>query len=195
MAEKAVRHMRQKRWRDLRRQGRMGDHSITVSRDVNVNIDAFPGLREALEEYTNKKGDEIRDWTPESLEKRIAVISGRHQRSGLCLGAATFVIYRPASELLHGTYYGVNLFWQGSRSEPARRRDEFDTLWVTDHFVTLLSALLFATSGAIQAIAATHELHQHSQKQDQLLQEMSELTAMLGKIDPDDSRQFQAERA
>jgi hypothetical protein len=195
MAEKAVRHMRQKRWRDLRRQGRVGSLNITVSRDVGMSVDDLPGLREALNEYTNRKGDEIRDWTPESLEKRLAFISGLHKRAGLCLGGATFAIYRPASELLHGTYYGVNLFWQGSRSEPARRREEFETLWLTDHFVTLLSALLLGTSGAIQVVASTHTLHRHIQSQNQLLEKFNLLTGMMGEITPDDSHNFHATRA
>jgi len=194
MAEKAVRHMQQKRWRDLRRQGRVGKLNITVSRDVGMSVDDLPGLREALNEYTNRKGDEIRDWTPESLEKSLAVISGLHKRAGLCLGGATFAIYRPASELLHGTYYGVNLFWQGSRSEPVRRREEFEALWLTDHFVTLLSALLLGTSGAIQVVASTHTLQRHIQSQDQLLEKLNLLTEMLGKLTSDDSHKFDSTR-
>lgn len=194
MAEKAVRHMRQKRWRDLRRQGRVGDLNITVSRDVEMSVDDLPGLREALNEYTNRKGDEIRDWTSESLEKRLAVISGLHKRAGLCLGGATFAIYRPASELLHGTYYGVNLFWQGSRSEPARRREEFEMLWLTDHFATLLSALLLGASGAIQVVASTHTLQRHIQSQDQLLEKLNLLAGMMGEFTPDDSHNFHATR-
>ncbi|MDH0369933.1 MULTISPECIES: hypothetical protein [Brucella] len=195
MAEKAVRHMRQKRWRDLRRQGRVGDLKITVSRDVGMSVDDLPGLREALNEYTNRKGDEIRDWTPESLERRLAVISGLHKSAGLCLGGATFAIYRPASELLHGTYYGVNLFWQGSRSEPARRREEFEMLWLTDHFVTLLSALLFGASGAIQVIAFTHSLQRHIKRQDDLLEKLNLLTEKLGELDSDDCHNFHSTSA
>lgn len=192
MAEKAVRHMRQKRWCDLRRHGRVGDLNITVSRDVEMSVDDLPGLREALDEYTNRKGDEIRDWTPESLERRLAVISGLHKRVGLSLGGATFAIYRPASELLHGTYYGVNLFWQGSRSEPARQREEFEKLWLTDHFVTLLSALLLGASGAIQVIASTHSMQRHLQTQDELLAKLNLLVENMGELDANDSHNFHA---
>lgn len=194
MAEKAIRHMRQKRWRDLRRQGRMGDQLVTVSRNINVEIDAIPQLREALEEYTNKKGEEIRDWTPISLERRVAAVSRQNHRAGLCLGAAMFSIYRPASELLHGTYYGVNLFWQGSRDEPARRREEFDELWVTEHFVTLLTALFFSISGAIHAISSASNLSQHSQMQDHLSNKLSTLATMLSSFSTDKEHEFQVDR-
>lgn len=194
MAEKAVRHMRQKRWRDLRRQGQVGDHRIAVARDVGLEVNDLPGLREALDEFTNKRGDEIRDWTPENLEKRIATISNRHRRAGLCLGVASFSVYRPASELLHGTYYGVNLFWQGSRDAPTREREEFDELWVTEHFVTLLTALFFAVSGAIDAIAAVHVLAGHSRLQDDLSRGLSALTERMSGNDQDDEHHFRTEQ-
>lgn len=186
MADKAVRHMRQKRWRDLRRQTLIGNQTITISQNTQSKIDDFPGLREAFEEYTSKKGEEIRSWTPENIKERIAVISRINDRAGLYLGASTFSIYRPASELLHGTFYGVNLFWQGSRSRPTRHRAEFDTLWVTDHFVTVLSSLIFAASGAIQAIAITHKLDHHLQSQDKILAELSKIATLMGEIEPCD---------
>lgn len=192
IAEKAIRHMRQKRWRDLRRRGRVGNLRITASRDVDLEVHDLPGLREALDEYTNKRGEEVRDWTPESLQKRITAISDFHRRAGLSLGIAQFAIYRPSSELLHGTYYGVNLFWQGSRDRPAKDDDEFDALWMTEHFVTLLTALFFAASGAIEAIAAVHSLTGHSQRQDALSQELSALIEQMGGDDEDDEHTFSA---
>jgi hypothetical protein len=192
MAKRAVQHMRQKRWRDLRRQGRVGDHRITASRDIGIEMDHLPGLREAIEEFTNKRGEEVRSWTPENLESRITVISNRHRRAGLCLGVASFSVYRPASELLHGTYYGVNLFWQGSRDAPARGQEEFDELWVIEHFVTLLTGLFFAASGAIDAISTVHMLAGHSELQDDLSRRLSALVEEMGKNDRDDEHYFRA---
>jgi hypothetical protein len=192
-AKKAIRHMRQKRWRDLRRLGQVGEQRIAVSRNIGLEIDDVPGLREALAEYTNKRGGEIRDWTPESLEQRISTVSTRHSRAGLCLGVSSFSVYRAASELLHGTYYGVNLFWQGSRDAPVRGRDEMDELWVTEHFVTLVTALFFAVSGAIDAIAAVHALEGHSERQDGLSQELSVLVEALAGNDRDDKHEFRSE--
>lgn len=195
MAQKAIRHMRQKRWRDLRRHGRVGNHKIAVSRDVQLSVDDLPGLREALEEYTSRRGDEIRDWTPENLETRIAAITTRHGRAGLCLGVASFSIYRPASELLHGTFYGVNFFWQGSRDTPARGRDEFDEIWMTEHFVTLLTALFFAVSGVIDAISAVYQLAKHSDFQDELSRNLSTLVEAMGGDSLDKEHSCRIERA
>lgn len=188
LADQAVRHMRQKRWRDLNRKADIGGTSFTVSRYIGLTANDLPGLPEALQEYTNKRGGEVRDWTTASIEMRIAAISERCKRAGLCFGAAIFAVYRPSSELLHGTYYGVNYFWQGSREQPARNRAAFDNLWLLEHFVTLLSAVFFGASGAVDAIAEVFNLSGHAQKQDQISQVLATLIEDMGKLD-DDVRQ------
>lgn len=110
LAEKSIRHMRQKRWRDLKRNARIGSLHIEASRDIGMKIEDFPGLQEALDEFTRKRGTEVREWTDVSLDDRISLISQSSKRAGLGLGSAYFGIYRPASELLHGSYHGVNCF-------------------------------------------------------------------------------------
>ena len=182
LAEQAIRHMRQKRWRDLSREATIGGWRMTVSRDLGVTPDELPGLPEALEEYTNKRGRELRDWTPVRIEERIDAVAERCKRAGTCFGAAVFAIYRPSSELLHGTYYGVNYFWQGSRKQPASDRITFEHLWLLEHFVTLLSAMFFGASGAIDAIAEVFDMPKHATRQDQLSQELSKLIDDMGKL-------------
>ena len=183
MAEQAVRHMRQKRWRDLSREAKIGGWRMTVRRDVGLAPDDLPGLPEALAEYTSKRGREVRDWTPASIEERIDTIAELCKRAGLCFGAAVFAIYRPSSELLHGTYYGVNYFWQGSGEQPTRGRAAFDRLWLLEHFVTLLSATFFGVSGAIDAMAAVFKLPYHAERQDELAQELTHLSDDMGKLE------------
>lgn len=197
MAVKAVRHMRQKRWRDLRREGTAGPLSIAVSRNVGLAVDDLPGLREALDEFTDGKGRERPFWTKASVANRVGAVTRRHRRAGLCLSVATFAIYRPASELIHGSYYGVNLFWQGSRDAPVRGRREFDRLWMEEHFITLLTALFFAVSGAIDCIAEVNALPHHARHQDELSARLSELIeAMAGPdIDPDHTSETSPSRS
>ena len=175
IAEKAVRHMQQKRWRDLHRETSIGGWRMTVGRDVGLTPEDVPGLPEALEEYTNKRGHEVRDWTPMTIEQRIDAVTERCKRAGICFGAAVFAVYRPSSELLHGTYYGVNYFWQGSRDQPARSRASFERLWLLEHFVTLLSATFFSASGAISTMSAMFDLQDHEKLQDHLAQELGQL--------------------
>ena len=174
-AERAVRHMRQKRWRDLHRAGDVGGWRVCVERKIHRTIDEFPDLAAAVNEYTNKRGGEVRDWTPDTVEQRIRLITDRCARAGTCLGAAVFAIYRPSSELLHGTFYGVNLFWQGSRDTSVRGSEQFDDLWINEHFVTLLTAMVLAVSGAIEAIAVVNGMKQHIERQDALSRQLSAL--------------------
>lgn len=182
-AEQAIRHMRQKRWRDLSREANIGGWRMTVSLDVGLTPDDLPGLPEALNEYTNKRGREVRDWTPASIEERIDAVNECCRRAGLCFGAAVFAIYRPSSELLHGTYYGVNYFWQGSRAQPVRSSDAFEQLWLLEHFVTLLTALFFGASGAIDAIATVFELPNHKDAQDRLADGLTTLIDDMNRLD------------
>ena len=59
--------------------------------------------------------------------------------------------------------------------------------------MTLLTALFFAVSGAIHAIAAVHLLAGHSKRQDVLSQELSALIEAMGPGDEDDEHKFSAE--
>ena len=183
VAEQAIKHMRQKRWRDLSREAKIGGWRMTVSREVGLTPEDLPGLPEALEEYTNRRGREVRDWTPVGIEERIDAVGESCRRAGVCFGAAVFAIYRPSSELLHGTYYGVNYFWQGSRERAAKTRADFDRLWLLEHFVTLLSAMFFAASGAIDAIAAGFGLPAHSARQDELAENLAALIDDMNAMD------------
>lgn len=175
MAQKAIRHMSQKRWRDLRRKGKAGRWYISVERNVSVTEDEVPGLREALAEYTNKRGEEIRDWTSESIENRIEIVSEKNSTAGFCLGMATSTIYRPASEILHGTFYSIVYFWQGGGDKIAKIKTDFDKLWTYEHFITILSTLFFAASGAIEAISSVHNLQGHSERQNNISEMLREL--------------------
>ena len=196
LADRAIRHMRQKRWRDLNREARIGDLQITTSRDIGMQIEDFPGLREALDEFTrSKRGTEVREWTDVSLENRIAAISAKSRRGGIGLGSAFFGIYRPASELLHGSYYGVNFFWQGSRATPARDRDAFEHLWVMEHFSLLLSCLFLSIGGAIDTLSEIHGFPEHAARQTLLSQQLQILIEAMSAADPDDEHRFAAKQS
>lgn len=191
IAERAIRHMRQKRWRDLKRETQIGDLQITASRDIGAQVDEFPGLQEALDEFTRpKRGTEIREWTDVSLENRIASVSKISRRGGIALGSAFFGIYRPASELLHGSYYGVNFFWQGSREAPARTREDFAHLWVMEHFALLLSCLFLSVTGAIDTFSKVHGLTEHGARQDVLSRQLQILVEGMSAANPDDQHHF-----
>lgn len=179
VAALAIRHMRQKRWRDLKREGRAGGHRVLVQREIDSKISDFPGLADAIAEFTNKKGGEIRDWTNRTIEQRIDQVHSKHERAGKLLGGAIFSIYRPSSELLHGTFYGVNYFWQGSLDAPVKSVSDFDHLWIEDHFVTLINALFFAASGVVEAVASERGFPSHVELQSELLAQLTDAMTKL----------------
>lgn len=176
VAEQAIKHMRQKRWRDLSREASVGGWRMKVRMDVDVLPDDVPGLPEALKEYTNKRGSEVRDWTPDNIEKRIDAVAKKCPGADLPFGAAVFAIYRPSSELLHGTYYGVEYFWQGSSNQYVGTKEAFDRVWLFDHFVTLLSTAFFAVAGSVHTMSAVFNLRKENmQVQERLNQELMKL--------------------
>ena len=171
----------------------MGDQRITVERRIDAKVGDFPGLQEALDEFTNAKGHEVRDWTPDNIQKRIALVATKSRRSAEALSGAIFAIYRPSSELLHGSFYGVNYFWQGSLDRPVASRREFAHLWTHDHFVTLLTSIYFAVSGTIEAVAVQRGLDDHLAGQKELDKLLADLTKRMSKQNPSDDHFFTPE--
>lgn len=193
LANRAIRHLRQKRWRDLKRVAQMGAQRVTVERRIDASVEDFPGLREALDEFTNSKGQEVRDWTSDNIQKRIDLIATKSKRSADALSGSIFAIYRPSSELLHGSFYGVNYFWQGSLDRPVASRVEFEHLWTHDHFVTLLTSIYFAVSGTVEAVAVQRGLNDHLAGQRELDKLMADLARRMSEQNPTDDHFFTPE--
>lgn len=193
LADRSIRHLRQKRWRDLKRVAQMGDQRITVERRIDAKVEDFPSLQEALDDFTDARGREVREWTTDNIQKRIALVAGKSKRSAEALSGAIFAIYRPSSELLHGSFYGVNYFWQGSLDRPVTSRDEFARLWIHDHFVTLLTSIYFAVSGTVEAVAVQRGLENHLAGQRELDELLADLTTRMSEQHPSHDHFFTPE--
>ncbi len=106
-AECALRHTRQKSFRDLKRESCVGNSFIGLKYNQEVNPEHIDGLQEDLDNFTSSKGRE-KGWTETSVDDRI-------KKVGSELGASTqellhwsrFMVYRHASEILHGTHFGA----------------------------------------------------------------------------------------
>ncbi|MBV1838456.1 hypothetical protein KUA11_14725 [Acetobacter estunensis] len=64
-----------------------------------------------MDEFTSKSGREIASWTPENVYARLKVIYlqfGDSITRGLVFG---MLLYRHASEIAHGTLYGILYSW------------------------------------------------------------------------------------
>ena len=105
---RARNHAMQKAYRDLSRELDISGQKLILKWKGEVELDRHPELRTALSEFTSKKGREITSWTPETVQGQIEVIDARYgKRVSTNLQFALMSIYRHASEIAHGTFFGA----------------------------------------------------------------------------------------
>jgi hypothetical protein len=107
-ADRAYRHALQKGWRDLHRELPINDTTVYIRHSAQIEPDEDSALRDAIDEFTSKRGREITSWTPASLKTRIEKVGlkyGNRVTKGLQFGL--LAIYRHASDISHGTVFGL----------------------------------------------------------------------------------------
>ncbi|CAA6813820.1 MAG: Unknown protein [uncultured Sulfurovum sp.] len=104
----------QKGYRDLFRGIELNNFKIKSG--FSDYIDEFEkaapkAMKEALSDFTTKKGREVMSWTPETTKKKLETIGMKYGEyvNGL-LSFAFFSIYRDVSEIIHNSYYGVRIY-------------------------------------------------------------------------------------
>ncbi|MGC4027297.1 MAG: DUF5677 domain-containing protein [Steroidobacteraceae bacterium] len=131
IADKALRHALQKTHRDMARELSINSLKISLKWGGADNQLLSEKLEESLRDFTTKKGREITSWTPESLVERIEVIDLHFKgNTAALLGSTLLVVYRHASEIAHGTFFGAAFglgMWQpdmptSEEGQLARRR-------------------------------------------------------------------------
>lgn len=107
-AELALRHTKQKAYRDLSRESEIGGDLLRIYYSPTPDPATIVGLSDALAEFSTKKGEEKMHWVDDSIDRRIAVAGGTDDGVLSGLHLARFIVYRHASEVLHGTHFGVH---------------------------------------------------------------------------------------
>jgi hypothetical protein len=135
---------------------------IEVSRYPKLDANKIEGLNEALAEFTSERGREKFEWTDKTVCARLSIVSEIDGSIGRDLSMAYFVIYRVASQVLHGSFYGAVYFWNLENFESDKTNDR-----VLGHLLSCVSASMFAVFGMITAferqypsIGKDHELIQ-----------------------------------
>ena len=110
-AERALRHARQKAFRDLERESKIGNSVIKIVHTGRPNPTTVPGLQEEIEEFTSNSGRE-KNWIDENIGERIAAV-GKHQGETIQnrLHTAHTMVYRHSSEVLHGSLFSALHFF------------------------------------------------------------------------------------
>lgn len=107
-ASRALGHASQKSFRDLERVLDFGAESYTLRWSAKDTTEVSDRLESDLNEFSTSGGKEITKWTPESIQQRIVRIDeicGRVLTTRLKF--ALLGVYRHASEILHGTFFGA----------------------------------------------------------------------------------------
>jgi hypothetical protein len=113
-ANRALRHARQKSFRDLDRRSEVGESVIGLSFEPRPVPGPFASgpetdLETDVQEFTSRTGRE-KGWTDLSIDQRIAIAGGEAKDVLSSLHYARFMIYRHSSEILHGTLFGAMFF-------------------------------------------------------------------------------------
>lgn len=153
-AEKALRHAKQKSYRDGVRESTIGESIIQVTRLGLPKSSEIDGMEELLVEFTSRANRE-KGWVDLSLDERIEVIGKKLGHKVLAnLHFARFAVYRHASEILHGTFYSA-LYFLGhteTRIDTAKRQVAHDLIG-QKHMM-----ILFATVVALSCVVETFHL-------------------------------------
>lgn len=155
--EKAYNHSLSKSYRDLRRTVEVGDIKLFIGLSENAKVMKHQRLVEALSEFTNDKGHEIRAWTGDNTFKKIELIDSKFGKGismpyTLCL----YYIYRHSSEILHGTIFGA-MFALGMTQERnawPNNNEEFDKYY--NHRLTLLGQSIILLLSRVVYIIGEH---------------------------------------
>ena len=185
-ARLAQRHALQKSFRDLSRSGEFGPIAVRVSRSEPLpDPQTIPGLREALDEFSDSKGREVREWTTDNIDKRLKIIEAKFEGVALNFAVPVALVYRHSSEILHGTYFGVVHFWTASGRRPSSRADAEWTFFAS-HLVAAISAALFAIRGVIEVIERQYAIPQLQQENAEILSLLNEyFEEHLSKLTPE----------
>ncbi len=99
-------HTKQKGYRILNRSFTAGTIKAELKWSSFIDLDIYPELKEAVDQFTSEKGKIITRWTSLSIADRLALIEEKGVVKIDVLVLSTLGIYDDASEALHGTLYG-----------------------------------------------------------------------------------------
>jgi hypothetical protein len=143
-AERALRHAQQKAYRDLHREAKVNERRFELRYLGTVSPD--PSLLKAVQEFTGSRGQEVREWTSESVTGQLERIDSKYGgilADVLMLGF--ILIYRHSSEIAHGTLFGT--LWSLGVTEPRKTLDYSKA--ASDHAVGTLGSLLYLLNSRI----------------------------------------------
>lgn len=174
-ASKAIRHARQKAFRDLSRDSKIATSRIKLS-SLNVpQAEEILGLEEDLKEFSHRSGLENRNWTTKSVDERIRIAGEKFGSEVLTnLHIARFSIYRHSSEIIHGSFFG-SAFWAGflSPNSTPKSDEDFSKIVGEWHWLLLFGTIL-SVHAFLVAFDSKYGLERVSEQANVLLESVKE---------------------
>lgn len=174
VARRAQMHALQKTYRDFHRTSENSEIKIEVRAKKTPTREDIGDLPEALEMFTNKKGKEVRTWSPKTLDQKIKIIGKFNKKASMSLSVSKFAIYRHSSELLHGSYFGVRYFWTSPSGAKLDRAD-VENNWVYSHLITIFTAVFFGTAGVIETCVQKFDIPDLNKHLDELFKKANQI--------------------
>lgn len=188
VADKALRHARQKSSRDMNRRSRIGDSLIQLKYLAKPDINLDENIQQEIQEYTSRSGRE-KGWIDISIDKRIEKIGQKYGYWVLTnLHMARFGIYRHSSEILHGTLFGVMYFYgMTSPASASDRRQDLKRLIGHQH-IGVLIAIISVLSVTIEVFHNTYGFKQAKEKSSELIRLLKEVPFFQEKTEREDKK-------
>jgi hypothetical protein len=102
-----IAYTRQKAYRKLSREVATSAGTASLKYNGEIDVAGVPGLQEALDRFTGKRGGEVRRWTRLDVPEMAEVVAKRSGTTPSMMLLSYLATYEDASEALHGTLYGV----------------------------------------------------------------------------------------
>jgi Family of unknown function (DUF5677) len=156
-AERAWRYAEQKLLRDQKRKVKIADLEMIIDAYVPSEIEEDAQMKEAIQEFSGRKGQERRSWTDETVDLQIVAIRAKYGPAiGKMFLLTRALVYRPASEIAHGTLYGS--VWADGITVPYNNRPREKTIASKQFNVdVLLYSICECICAAIQILGKEFE--------------------------------------
>jgi hypothetical protein len=174
-AELAQRHARQKAYRDLVRESKIGDSRIRLECAGRPAASSIEGMEAQIAEFTAKGGRE-KGWMDASIDDRIEAVGKRFGGSVLSrLHFARFMVYRHSSEVLHGTLFSAIYFFGATTPTGEPRTLEQTTDFIGQQHMMILLATIFALLAVVEVFHRAYGFRAAFESAERLLEALREI--------------------
>lgn len=171
VSERVIRWTKFREWKHYNRRYGEGDLAVTIttSEDGSIRVP-----REFAEFTEGKRGEKPYEWTSLSVEKRFLRLRELgHGRAASRFLAAYMNCYQVASEVIHGSRWGVHYFHNTHMPEGDKTLDQYRS-GIDKQYDDLLCDLIHACSGYLHVYFKLYSYERPFRREQELFNELLE---------------------